>query len=118
MILTGVGRLTRDPETKVSGETSIAKFTLAVDYGFGEKKRTEFLNMVVFGKRATAITNYCGKGDLLYVIADPNTYVSEKDGKKNYYTSYIVNDFRLLGGAKKKEPEKADEEVGDGFIPF
>lgn len=45
------GRITRDAETKqIRDDLSITSFSLAVDCGFGEKKRTEFINVKAFRK--------------------------------------------------------------------
>ena len=49
------GRLTRDAETKqIRDDLSITSFSLAVDCGFGEKKRTEFITVKAFKKDALA----------------------------------------------------------------
>ena len=46
-----IGRLTKDPETRYSGETAVTTFTLAVDRQQKEKK-ADFIRIVAFGKTA------------------------------------------------------------------
>ncbi|MBM7558313.1 single-stranded DNA-binding protein [Marinitoga litoralis] len=67
-----VGRLTRDPEVRMttSGD-KVANFTIAVDRpnwnsDFNGQK-TDFIRIVVFGKRAEFAENYLRKGVLILV---------------------------------------------------
>ncbi|KLO24866.1 MULTISPECIES: single-stranded DNA-binding protein [unclassified Marinitoga] len=67
-----VGRLTRDPEVRMttSGD-KVANFTLAVDRpnwnnDFNGQK-TDFIRIVVFGKKAEFAENYLKKGVLILV---------------------------------------------------
>ena len=47
-----VGRLTRDPELRFTNNgTPVCQFTLAVDDGYGENRRTDFINIVVWNKQ-------------------------------------------------------------------
>lgn len=59
--VTGVGRLTRDPEQRYlpSGE-ALAEFGVAFDSG--KKGEATFIDAVVFGKRAEAFCSYFHKG--------------------------------------------------------
>ena len=59
-----IGRLTKDPEVRYTASTqmAVANFTVAVDDGFGEKKRTNFIPVVVFGKTAESCEKFTGKG--------------------------------------------------------
>ena len=65
-----LGRLTRDPDIKVSQSgMTIAHFTLAVNRGYKkeQKQEADFINCVAFGKTAEAIGNYVYKGQRLLV---------------------------------------------------
>ena len=60
-----IGNLTRDPELRYStgaNQTAICRFTLAVNDGYGEKQRTNFIPIVVFGKQAENCDSYMAKG--------------------------------------------------------
>ena len=58
------GRATRDAEVRQSGDTKVARYSLAVDrkYSKGEEKQTDFINIVCFGKSADFTENYIKKG--------------------------------------------------------
>jgi len=58
-----VGRLTRDPEVRYtqSGK-AVASFNVAVESGFGENKRADFIPVVVWDKLAEICGNNISKG--------------------------------------------------------
>ncbi|MGZ7033042.1 MAG: single-stranded DNA-binding protein, partial [Thermoanaerobaculia bacterium] len=68
-----VGRLGKDPEIRSTPSgTSVARFSLATDEKFtdrnGEKQeRTEWHNIVAWGKLAEICGQYLKKGKLVYV---------------------------------------------------
>ena len=48
-----MGRLTRDPELRYTGSgTAVANFSLAVESGYGDSKKTDFINCVAWSKTA------------------------------------------------------------------
>lgn len=89
------GRATRDCEVRESGETKVARYTLAVDrkYSKGEEKQTDFINCVCFGKSAEFAEKYVKKGTKLIVIGRIQTgSYTNKDGQKIYTTDIIVDE--------------------------
>lgn len=101
------GRLTREAEVRYSNgenKTAVARFTLAVDSPYkkpGEDSRADFINCVVFGKKAEAIDNYTKKGTKLMVRGHIHTDSYEKDGKKVYTTDVIVDEFEFCEKKQK-----------------
>ena len=100
-----IGRLGRDPELKYTqGGQSVVKFSLATDEAWtdksGEKKnRTEWHNIVVWGKQAETCGQYLAKGRQVYVEGRiTNRSYDDKDGNKKYITEIIARDVRFLGG--------------------
>lgn len=91
-----------------SGE-SVLNFSIAIgekwtDKNSGEKKeRTEWINCVLFGKRAKALAQYITKGTLLAIEGKWQTRTWEKDGIKRYSTECLVQDLLLLGGGARGE---------------
>jgi len=65
------GRLGSDPQlrTTQTGEP-VANFNLAIDQGYGERKSTVWVRVVVWGKQAEACQRYLSKGDLVCVHAE------------------------------------------------
>lgn len=102
-----------------SGE-SVLNFSIAIgekwtDKNSGEKKeRTEWINCVLFGKRAKALAQYITKGTLLGIEGKWQTRTWEKDGIKRYSTECIVQDLQLLGGGNGKRDRQDDGQQAAG----
>lgn len=99
-----VGRLGKDPEIKStpSGQT-VAKFTIATDERYtdraGEKQeRTEWHNIVAWGKLAEICGQYLRKGKLVYIDGQIRTdsWDDKESGQKRYRTEIIANQMQML----------------------
>jgi single-strand DNA-binding protein len=94
-----IGRLTRDPEVRYTAGTqmAVAKFTVAIDDGFGEKKRTNFIPVTVFGKTAENCEKYLAKGRLVGVQGKIQTgSYTNKDGATVYTTDVVADRVEFL----------------------
>ena len=119
------GRLVREAEVReTAGGTAACSFTLAVDDGFGEKKKTYFIPVKVFGKQAENCGKYLAKGKLCGVQGKIQTgSYQKKDGSTAYTTDVVADrvDFIEWG---EKVAVRASEPVSEGFsavdtdIPF
>ena len=65
-----MGRLTKDVELRQAGDTSVAKYTLAVNRSFKREGQpdVDFINCVVFGKSAEFAEKYFQKGQQVAVV--------------------------------------------------
>ena len=93
------GRTTKDIEMRYSqGENSMAigRFSIAIDNGYGDKKKTNFFNCTIFGKQAEAFEKYVPKGTkvLLECEANQNQY-TDKNGNKVNSVDFIVKSFEF-----------------------
>ena len=89
-----MGRLTKDPEIRTANDKSVARYTLAVDRRFSnDENKTDFLNIVVFGKGAEFAEKYLKKGMKVLVTGRIQTgsYVN-KDGNKVYTFDIVADD--------------------------
>lgn len=93
---------------KYGDNKSFLTNTLAIQEG---KDKTEFVNVTLFGKTAEVVYKYVKKGDMVLVEGSIHTSVSEKDGKKQYFTSVIVLRAELLPNARKGKKESDESEV-------
>ena len=92
-----IGRLTRDPYMSHSTSgMAIARFNVAVDTGFGEKKRTDFPSIVVFGKAAETCGLYIKKGSLVGITGRIQTGSYEKNGQTIYTTDIVADRVQFL----------------------
>ncbi len=99
----GIGRLGKDPEVRFTqGGKAVANFSIATDETYKDKdgnkqKKTEWVNLVVWGNSVEAFVQpYLHKGDLVYVEGKLQTRSWEKDGVKKYTTEINVTDIKGL----------------------
>ena len=57
-----IGRLGKDSELRNAGETKVLNFSLAVNDGYGDRKKSYFFDVVLFGKSAENLAPYLTKG--------------------------------------------------------
>ena len=113
--VTLLGRLTKDPEIKCTeaNNTTVAKFTLAVNRKFakkGEEKQTDFINIVVWNKLADTVAQYLVKGKQVIVIGRMQTRVwTDKDNSKHYVTEVIGEEIEFVDSKTTQENTKNDE---------
>lgn len=103
-----VGRLTRDPELRVSqNNVAVATFNLAVNRPFTSQngeRGADFINCVVFRKQAENVNQYVKKGSLVGIDGRIQTRNYEnKDGQRVYVTEVVVDNFALLESRKDRE---------------
>lgn len=108
-----LGRITKDPEAKQTGNTTVTRFTLAVDRRFKSEGQptADFISCVAFGKTAEFISKYFKQGAKMAIEGRIQTGSYEKDGVKHYTTDVIVESVEFA--ESKKVAETAEE---DGFI--
>lgn len=107
------GNLTRDPELKMSGETTLTKFSLAVSRKM-KKDESDFINCVAFGKTAEFIANYFNKGSQILIVGRIQTgSYDDKEGNKKYTTDVVVEEVEFCG--KKEGTTEKKVETSNGF---
>lgn len=106
-----IGRLTKDIELKkTQTDKSVIRFTLAIDKGFGDKKRTNFIECQAWENIADTIYKYVLKGDMVSVAGELINNNYESNGVKQYSYLVSVNETHLLPNKRKT----SDTSVGNG----
>ena len=99
-----VGNLGRDPEVRYtqSGQ-AMARFTVATtdtwtDRDNSRQERTEWHNIVVWGKQAETCGQYLSKGRQVYIEGRIQTRKFEdREGKERYFTEINAQQVTFLG---------------------
>lgn len=108
-----VGRLTRDPELRFTNNgTPVCQFALAVDDGYGENRRTDFINIVVWNKQGENCNQYLSKGKL--ALVEGRLHIrnyDNKEGRKVYVTEVVADNVRFLSPKNEQSPSP----LGGGF---
>ncbi len=101
-----IGNLGRDPEIRYlpSGQP-VASFSIATTENFNDRtgarqERTEWHNVVVWGKQAELCGQYLKKGRQVYIEGRiSNRQYEAKDGSgKRYRTEIVAQRVQFLGG--------------------
>ena len=90
-------RLGKDAELKQAGQTEILSLYAAYDVGFGDKKKTQWIGLTMFGKRAAQVAGMMTKGTLIMATMD-DVQVEEYNGK-SYLKAKLI-EFKFAGGKK------------------
>jgi len=100
-----IGNLGKDPELRYtpSGQ-AVASFPLATSERFKDKEgnwqeRTDWHNVVVWGRQGETVKEYLKKGRSAYVEGRIQTRSYEdRDGNKKYVTEIVASRIQFLGG--------------------
>jgi single-strand DNA-binding protein len=115
--VTIVGRLTRDPEAKVTTEgIPVAHVTLAVNRQYrnqsGEQE-ADFISCTLWRKAAQNTAQYCRKGSVVGITGRIQTrHYDTQEGKRVYVTEVIADTVRFLSSkpqVETKEPRIEEE---------
>jgi single-strand DNA-binding protein len=119
------GRWCKDIELKFLPDgTAVAKSTIAVDEGYGDKKKAHFFNVTMWKKTAEAVANYSGKGKKVLIEGRLQQRMWEKDGVKQYAIEVVAEQVEFLEmktGETKKDVFAEDQknvDISDLDLPF
>ena len=117
--VTLIGNLGQDPEIKsLESGQKVASFSLATSESFKDKdgvkqNKSEWHNIVIWGKLADVVEAYVKKGDKLYLEGKIQTQTWEKEGVKQYRTNIVCNQMTMLGGKPSGEASSESD-----VLPF
>lgn len=114
-----IGNVGKDPDVRYTpNNTPVATFSLATteswkDQSGKQSDKTEWHNLVVWGKLAEICRDYVKKGQRIYVEGkiQYRSY-DDKDGVKRYVTEINVNDLVMLS-----PKNTGDESHDSGYTP-
>ena len=121
VILTG--NLTKDVEMRYtqSGK-EIARMSIAVNQGYGDKQTTDFFNLTAWEKTANLCGKYLSKGSKVLVEGRlKNNNYEDNKGVKHYGVDVIVESIEFMGNkssSKKKAANDYDGAIDDDDMPF
>lgn len=103
-----VGRLTRDPELKYTGNNiAVASFSLAVNRNFKDangEREADFINCVIWRQQAENLANWAKKGVLIGITGRIQTRSYEnQQGQRVYVTEVVAENFQMLESRAARE---------------
>ena len=125
-----IGRLTRDPELRDAGGTSVCDIGLAINREYRKKDGTEvketcFVDCTCWGRTAENVAKYLAKGREAYIEGRLQLDQWEKDGEKRSKLKVTVDFVQFLGGRQDSEapapapqPAAAAPAPRNSVVPF
>jgi single-strand DNA-binding protein len=116
-----IGNLGKDPEVRFTANgRAVARFPIATsevwnDSDGNRQERTEWHNIIVWGKQGETCGQYLAKGRQVFVEGSIRSRsYDDKDGNKRYVTEIIAQRVRFLGGGggTRVAPEAEGEPSG------
>ena len=116
-----LGNLGADPELRFTqGGQAVLNMRLATTETYLDKnkvrqERTDWHNVVVWGKRGEALAKILAKGSSLFIEGSLRTSsYDDKEGHKRYKTEIVANNILLTGGRGRGAPTEEYEGGGAG----
>ena len=114
------GRLGADAETRYTGSgTAVWSARVAVGYGYGDNKGTNWITAQVFGKRAESLAKLeLTKGTQVAVTGELRVReYDRKDGGKGTSVEVNASDVHLIGGKGDKQESSAPRQQRQAQAP-
>lgn len=124
-----IGRLGRDPETRYTGGgDAVSNFSIAVDNGFGDKKKTSWFKVTAWKKTAESVQKYLRKGSKVAVSGrlEERSW-QDKGGEKRTSVEIVAERVDFLDPvnsndagetAQQQEEQLSAPVITDEDIPF
>lgn len=98
-----MGRITKAPELKFTpSNKAVLSFSIANDFGFGDSKKTDFIDCVAWNKTAEFISQYFDRGDLIILAGRLTTRTwQDQNGNQRKVTEVLISSVDF--GGKKRD---------------
>ena len=119
------GRLGRDAVLRDAGSTKVINLALAVNYGYGEKKGTQWYDIAVFGKQAEALVQWAVKGSI-WCVSVKDLHIEPAKGEYQAKLVGVALDVNFAPQQKSNDdqatkPKQKSQPVDDDLnsdVPF
>jgi len=101
-MFTELVRLGKDAELKTTQSGDLLSLYAAYDVGFGDKKKTQWIGLTLFGKRAAQVAGMMVKG--VQIMATMDEVQVEEYGGKSYLKAKL-DEFKFAGPKPQQEQE-------------
>lgn len=104
-----VGRIGKDAELRSTNDGKpVSNFSLAVEVGWGERKKTLWIACTLWGKQAESLTQYLTKGKTVAIMGELNVgaWISRQDSDAKAEIQVTVSEVTLCGSAPSGDSNK------------
>jgi len=112
-MFTKLVRIGRDAElrTTPNGKTVLG-LSVVYDVGYGENKKSQWLNLVMFGQQAEKVAQHFTKGKQIVARVD-DVYIDEYNGKSSLKGTLVS--FEFVQDGKRPEQDKHNTQKSNGY---
>lgn len=100
--------LGRDAELRYTPSgTPLLNFAAAYDVGFGNDKKTQWIDCTIFGKKAEALSNYLTKGKQVQISARDvciETWQKQDGSGQGFKLACTVDDVKFCRDGQSRQP--------------
>ena len=118
----GIGRLAQQPELKqTQSGTSVCTLSLASNRSYvkqGEERKTDWVDVVVWGKTAEFVVKWFNKGQMIFVQGPIQTRTTEKNGVKRKYVEIFAEKVEFCGDKPQQTQSPAPPEQSSAPGPY
>lgn len=97
-----IGTLGKDATVNNAGSTKVINFSVAVTIGYGDNKKTQWLECAKFGEK-TGVSEFLKKGTKVYVSGEPSLRTYDNNGEKVTNLNVKVQEIELLSNPNQPE---------------
>lgn len=115
-----IGRLGKDPDMRYTPSgTAVANFSIATNSSYKDSDgnwndKTEWHNIVTFGRTAEVAGEYLKKGKLVYIDGRLQTSSWEdQNGQKRYKTEVVGSELQLIGPRGESESTTESDQTAE-----
>lgn len=104
------GRLTADTELKTTPNgVSVCSFTIANEVGYGENKKTAFINVVAWRQSAEFVSKHFKKGSMIGIEGSIQTRkYQDRDGNNRTAFEVVANNVQFVDTKSAKPSVDVD----------
>ena len=115
--ITLIGNIATDLTMTHTTNSQFCKLRVAVPRR-NDKTKSDFFDLIVWGKRADALMTYAGKGDKMCFVGELHAerYENEQGEKKTKY-EIVVSDFEFIKTSKSRSNAPVAEEKAPAVEP-
>lgn len=103
---------------------AVGNTSIAVESGYGDKKKTYFFNITAFGKTAETMANFVKKGTKIAVECEAREdEFTNREGAKIRRISFLIKSFEFMekksanANSQQQGKNEMPQDNGNGFYP-
>jgi single-strand DNA-binding protein len=108
-------RIGKDAELRSANGKPVLSLSVVYDIGFGANKKSQWLNLAMWGAQAEKVVEHFTKGKQLVVRVD-DVHIEEYNGKSSLKGTLVGFDF-VQDGRREQPQEQADVPKSNNYRP-